>query len=77
MCSKLAEFMYHLFCQFERNRDVYLTLRSYSFVAHNDEDNDDLSLEFYTPEKYILYTLESLTDLDIVELQYNSLCTAS
>lgn len=69
--------MYHLFCQFERNRDVYLTLRSYSFVAHNDEDNDDLPLEFYTPEKYILYTLESLTDLDIVELQYNSLCTAA
>lgn len=73
MCSKLAEFMYHLFCQFERNRDDHLTLRSYSFVAHND----DLPLEFYTPEKYILYTLESLTDLDIVELQYNSLCTAS
>lgn len=50
MCSKLAEFMYHLFCQFERNRDDYLTLRSYSFVAHNDED-DDLPLEFHTPEK--------------------------
>lgn len=49
----------------------------YSFVAHNDEDNDDLPLEFHTPEKYILYTLESLTDLDIVELQYNSLCTAA
>ena len=77
MCSKLAEFMYHLFYQFERNRDVYLTLRSYSFVAHNDEDNDDLPLEFHTPEKYILYTLESLTDLDMVELQYNSLCTAA
>lgn len=76
MCSKLAEFMYHLFCQFERNRDDYLTLRSYSFVAHNDED-DDLPLEFHTPEKYILYTLESLTDLDIVELQYNSLSTAA
>ena len=32
--------MYHLLCQFERNRDDYLTLRSYSFVAHNDEDDD-------------------------------------
>lgn len=67
--------MHHLFCQFERNRDVYLTLRSYSFVAHNDED-DDLPLEFHTPEKYILYTLESLTDWT-VELQYNNLCTAA